>query len=234
MSERRELPIRRSRSEPGRVFVELSKKGDKQHDGRSRRAGCQTRTVHGDIDTVERFCSGDEQAVREVYQRYGRLVFTVAMRVLADRHLAEDATQQTFLQAWRAASEFDSSRDLAPWLATIARRVAIDMQRRSARRPATSIETADASNPALVSLPPSPEAIWETWQVRTAIDELEPGERDIVRLQHLDGFTHSEIAERLGMPVGTVKSRSFRAHTRLATRLRHLRDPIGEAEGTLP
>ena len=178
-----------------------------------------------DIDTVERFRSGDERAVREIYQHYGRLVFTVAMRLLNDRHLAEDATQQTFVQAWRAAPDFDPTRDLAPWLATIARRVAIDMQRRSARRPATSIEVADVANPALVSMPPSAEEIWDVWQVRAAIDELDPAERDVIRLQHLDGFTHAEIADRLGVPVGTVKSRSFRAHNRLAVRLRHLREP---------
>jgi RNA polymerase sigma factor (sigma-70 family) len=187
--------------------------------------------VPGDIDTVERFRTGDEAAVREVYEQYGRLVFTVALRALGDRHLAEDATQQTFVQAWRAAAQFEPNRELAPWLATIARRVAIDMLRRSARRPATSIEVANVADSALVTMPPSAESIWETWQVRTAIDELDPGERDIVRLQHLDGFTHSEIAERLGVPVGTVKSRSFRAHTRLATRLRHLRDPNGGADG---
>ena len=179
-----------------------------------------------DVALVERFRSGDEDAVRQVYRHYGRLVFTVALRVLGDRQLAEDATQQAFLQAWRAASTFDADKDLAPWLATIARRVAIDMQRSNARRPTTSLEVARADEPALISAPPSAEAIWETWQVRAAIDTLQPEEREIVRLQHLAGHSHSEIAQQLGLALGTVKSRSHRAHQHLANRLQHLRKPI--------
>ncbi|HEY7625894.1 MAG TPA: RNA polymerase sigma factor [Ilumatobacteraceae bacterium] len=178
-----------------------------------------------DASVVEGFRNGDEQAVREVYRQFGRLVFTVAMRVLGDRQRAEDATQQAFVQAWRAASTFEPGRGMAPWLATIARRVAIDMQRSEARRPATSLEVAAADDSALVSAPPSAEAVWETWQVRAAIDMLPPDEREVVRLQHLEGYSHSEISDKLGVALGTVKSRSFRAHQHLATRLRHLREP---------
>jgi RNA polymerase sigma factor (sigma-70 family) len=181
-----------------------------------------------DVGVLERFRAGDDDAVRALYRHYGRLVFTVALRVLGDRSQAEDATQQAFLQAWRAASTFEVGRDPAPWLATITRRVAIDMQRSQSRRPSTSLEAASADEPALVSLPPSEEAIWETWQVRAAIDALPVEERDVVRLQHLEGYTHTEIAERLGVAVGTIKSRSFRAHRHLATRLGHLREPIDD------
>ena len=169
-----------------------------------------------DRDVVERFRAGDEGAVRDLYRHYGRLVYTIAFRILGDRQLAEDATQQAFLQAWRASSTFDADRDMAPWLATITRRVAIDMQRSERRRPSSSIETASADDPALVSLPPSAEAVWETWQVRAAIDELPADEREVVRLQHLEGHTHAEIADKLGLPLGTVKSRSSRAHQHLA------------------
>jgi RNA polymerase sigma-70 factor (ECF subfamily) len=70
--------------------------------------------------------------------------------------------------------------------------------------------------------------VWETWQVRAAIDELPPDEREVVRLQHLQGHTHTEIAEKLGVPLGTVKSRSSRAHQHLAHRLKHLREPIDD------
>ena len=104
---------------------------------------CNNREVpDAGLDTavMERFRTGDDDAVRELYRQYGRLVFTIAVRILGDRQLAEDATQQTFLQAWRAASTFDPGRDPAPWLATITRRVAIDMQRSEARRPSTSLE----------------------------------------------------------------------------------------------
>ncbi len=111
-------------------------------------------------------------------------------------------------------------------MATIARRVAIDMQRSNARRPATSLEVAGPDEPALISGPPSAEAIWETWQVRAAIDSLQPEEREIVRLQHLAGHSHSEIAQQPGLALGTVKSRSHRAHQHLANRLQHPRKPI--------
>ena len=77
----------------------------------------------------------------------------------------------------------------------------------------------------MVTDPPSAEQLWDTWQVRSAIDALDDREREVVRLQHLEGFTQQEIAERLGVALGTVKSRSFRAHKTLADRLRHLREP---------
>ena len=169
---------------------------------------------------------GHESAVRTLYERYGRLIYIVAYRILADVQRAEEATQQTFLQAWRHADRFEEGRDFAPWLATIARRAAIDMQRHEARRPADSLEVAPEADGALVELPPSAEQIETVWAVRAAIDSLGDDEREIVRLQHLEGWTHSQIAAKLGLAVGTVKSRSHRAHRRLATRLDHLRDQV--------
>jgi RNA polymerase sigma-70 factor (ECF subfamily) len=175
-------------------------------------------------DVVTRFAAGDDDAVRSVYREYGRLVYSVASRVLRDHTLAEEATQQTFVQAWRAARSFDPQRELAPWLVTIARRVAIDVHRREARRAHDSVEIVSASEPALVTEAPSAEQIYDVWEVRHAVDALPGDEREIVRLQHLEGMTHQVIADRLGLPVGTVKSRSFRAHKRLAASLGHLRD----------
>lgn len=180
--------------------------------------------VQADTDLAIAFQTGDEGAVRELYERYGGLVFTVAVRIVGDRGRAEEVTQQTFLQAWRNSESFEPGRDFAPWLATIARRAAIDAQRFDRRRPADSIETAPSGDSSLVTLPPSSEQIETVWAVRTAIDQLDDEERDIVRLQHLEGYSHSQIAERLGLAVGTVKSRSHRAHRRLAQRLGHLRD----------
>ena len=91
-----------------------------------------------DETTVAAFRRGDDTAVRRFYDTYGRMMFAVASRILGDRGHAEEATQQAFVQAWRAASSLDSTRDPAPWLATIVRRVAIDIQRREARRPASA------------------------------------------------------------------------------------------------
>ncbi len=177
-----------------------------------------------DHDTRAGFSAGDPDAIRAVYRSYGKLVFAVAHRVLGDRGLAEEATQETFVRAWRATESFDPDRELGPWLATIARRVAIDVFRREARRPRQALDELSATDPAIVSLPESAERAYETWEVRQAIDELPVEEQAVVRMQHLDGLTHAEIAERLGAPLGTVKSRSFRAHQRLARRLGHLRE----------
>ncbi len=176
-----------------------------------------------DRATAIGFRAGDPDAVRAVYRAYGGLVFAVAHRVLGDRALAEEASHQAFVQAWRAARSFDPSRELAPWLATIARRAAIDLHRRESVRSHRSIEDLDLAEVRVLTLPDGAERALEVGLVRDAVDELPPDERAVVRLQHLDGYTHTEIAARLGIPVGTVKSRSSRAHRRLAARLDYLR-----------
>jgi RNA polymerase sigma-70 factor (ECF subfamily) len=162
--------------------------------------------------------------IRVIYQRYGRLVYSVAYKVLGDAGLAEDATQQTFLQAWRAAGTYDPSRALGAWLAGIARRAAIDAYRRERRhRGVEAIDSADPADPALVSTPPSVEQIFDVWEVRQALEKLPDQDRELIRLQHYAELTHTEIAHELAIPLGTVKSRSFRAHRRLAGLLGHLR-----------
>jgi RNA polymerase sigma-70 factor (ECF subfamily) len=151
-------------------------------------------------------------------------VYAVAHRVLGSHELAEEATQQTFVRAWQAADRIDVDRDPAAWLATIAKRAAIDIYRREARRPKRALDDVAADEPALVTLPPDLGAIDAVWHVRRAIDELPGDEATVVRLQHLDGLTQQEIAEQLGLALGTVKSRSHRAHQRLAAVLGHLRE----------
>lgn len=170
------------------------------------------------------FREGDPDAVRAVYREYGRLVFAVAFRILRDRGLAEEATQQTFLKAWRAAGSFDADRELGPWLTSIARRAAIDVSRREAVRAADPIDSVAPGDPALATSPESAETIYDVWAVREAVAGLPADEREIVRLQHFGSLTHGEISEKLDMPIGTVKSRSFRAHKRLAAALGHLRE----------
>jgi RNA polymerase sigma-70 factor (ECF subfamily) len=168
---------------------------------------------------LRRFSNGEPEAVRELYALYGRAVFTVAFKSLGDRSLAEEAVQQTFLQAWRSASRFDPRRDPAPWLYAIARRVAVDLYRRERRH-----QGIDRSDTEVAVLSPSFEGTWEAWEVRSALDQLSDDERAIMRATHYQGLTHEETAERLGVPVGTVKSRSFRAHKRMAGLLAHLRE----------
>jgi RNA polymerase sigma factor (sigma-70 family) len=179
------------------------------------------------IDTRlrERFRDGDPDAVRAVYAAYGRLVYSVAYSVLGERGLSEEATQQTFLKAWRAAASVDPARELGPWLATIAKRVSLDIYRREMRRSARPLEVVPADDPALVSPAFAVEDACDVWEVRRAVSLLPDEERDVVRAQHFEGLTHEQIAARLGIPTGTVKSRSYRAHRRLASALRHLRPP---------
>jgi RNA polymerase sigma factor (sigma-70 family) len=172
------------------------------------------------------FRTGDPEAVRAIYRVHSRFVFAVAYRALGSRELAEDATQQTFVNAWRAAGRFDPLRDLRPWLAVIARRAAIDVRRREARRPTERLDDRTANRPADADVT----AEFDVWAVREAIDDLPPLEREVVRLHHLESLTQTEIGVRLGVPVGTVKSRSFRAHRRLAARLGHLRSPSRREE----
>ena len=170
-----------------------------------------------------RFRDGDPEAVRTVYTVYAPLVYAVAHRVLGDRALSEEAAQETFLKAWRGARSVDPNRELGPWLMTIAKRVAIDVYRREALRSGRRRDELMPDDPALSAPPATEEDLHAAWDVRSAVLALPEEEREVVRLQHLEGFTHAQIAERMAIPLGTVKSRSFRAHRRLAEELDHLR-----------
>jgi RNA polymerase sigma-70 factor (ECF subfamily) len=170
-----------------------------------------------DAELAQRFAAGEEEAVTAVYRRYAGPILTVAMGTLGRRDLADEAVQMTMLKAWRAADSFDPSRELAPWLYAIARRVAIDIYRRESRMTASELGDNDVA-----VVPLSFERTWEAWEVRSALDKLPPDERDVVRLSHLVGMTHQQIAAQLGVPLGTVKSRSSRAHRRLADLLSHV------------
>ena len=179
-----------------------------------------------DAHVRARFRDGDPDAVRAVYSTYRRLVYAAAHSILGERGLAEEATQQTFVKAWRSAGKVDPTRELAPWLATVARRVSIDIYRRETRRSARPLETVPDDDPALVTSALAVEQASDAWEVQRAVSLLPVDEREIVRAQHFDGLTHEQIAGRLGIPMGTVKSRSFRAHRRLALQLGHLREPM--------
>ena len=201
--------------------------GQARPDRQRSRSGRGTyRLVPVEPPVLAAFQRRDPDAVREMYRAYGRLVYAVTHRVLGRADLAEEATQQTFIQAWQAADRLDADRDPAPWLATIARRAAIDIHRREARRAAAPLDDVATDHPAVVSLPPDLGALDAVWQVRRAIEALPPEEAAIARMQHVDGLTHREIASKLGLPIGTVKSRSHRAHAKLANLLGHLREPV--------
>lgn len=177
----------------------------------------------GEADLVAGFMAGDDRAVRQVYERFSGPILTVALSLVGNRDLADEVVQTTLLKAWRAAGTFDPTRELAPWLYSIARRTAIDVYRRERRKLESAVGVEDDD---VVVLPLSFERTWEAWEVRLALGELPENEREVARLSHLVGMSHREIAERTGVPIGTVKSRSARAHRRLADRLRHIIEVI--------
>lgn len=170
-----------------------------------------------DRETLDRFRAGDEAAIKSVYERFSGPVFAISMSILRDRGLAADATQQTFVKAWRAATTYDPDRPLGPWIYAIARRTAIDIYRKRSR-----VIVSDEVD--TVTLPLGLETAWEVFEVRSALEKLPEDERQIVKLSHFEGLTHTEIAEHIGIPVGTVKSRSHRAHQRLIELLKHVEE----------
>ena len=172
-----------------------------------------------DSPLLRKFATGDPDAVRQLYNAYGRAVFTAAYSALHDRGLAEEAVQLTFLQAWRAADRFDTTRSPGPWLYAIARRVAVDLYRRERRHQGNEQLDVD-----IAVLPASFETSWQAWEIRLALAEMPKAQRDVIEATHFLGLTQEEAAAHLGLAVGTVKSRSHRAHRRLAQLLAHLEE----------
>ncbi len=199
----------------GRVRVGARSGGWIDGQGRQDLASGRIRVV--DRAMLEQFRDGDSLAVKAVYDEFGGPVYALSLSVLRDPDLAADATQQTFLKAWRASATYDPEREFRPWIYAIARRTAIDIYRKRKR----VVPSDDVDE---VTTPPGLETAWEVFEVRAALDRLPDAERVVVQLSHLEGLTHVEIAERLGIPVGTVKSRSHRAHQRLATLLSHVNE----------
>jgi RNA polymerase sigma factor (sigma-70 family) len=176
------------------------------------------------IATRQRFRDRDGAALEEVYDHYQHPIWSVVRSITRADHLAQEALQDTFVRAWQAAGQYDPSRDLGPWLLTIARHAALDLLRRELRPTRGGHE---AEQDAVVE-DPGIDPVWTAWQVAQAVHRLNDDEALIVRLTFFEDLTQSEIAERLGVPLGTVKSRSSRAHKRLARLLAHLREDFPE------
>ena len=170
-------------------------------------------------DLAARFKAGDEDAVREVIRQHSGAIQTVARSMVSSNELVAEVVQQTFVKAWRASARFDDTRELTPWLYSIARRTAIDVIRRESRLAAGAHDQAVEGEAHSISF----ERTWEIYEVRQALDALPDEERTVMRLSFLVGLTHEQIAEQLDIPVGTVKSRTGRAKKRLAVALGHLR-----------
>jgi len=157
-----------------------------------------------DMRLVARVRAGDQQALSELYDRYSKLVYSVALRILQDTGAAEDLLQDVFLQLWRKPDAFDSSRgSLAAWLAVIARHRSIDRLRQ--RRPETDIE--DCIIASSTDLRDETERSLVIEKVRVVMNEMGPDQRTAMEMAFFQGLTHTEIAEKTGEPLGTIKTR---------------------------
>ena len=164
--------------------------------------------------------SGDE--LRELYRRYASELFGFATSALGDRELAEEVVQDVFAQLWRHAGDYDQRRaSVRTWLYAIARNRIIDAHRRAAARPKRADD--DASLDTAAEMDAALDHAVLRWQVTAALARLSPAHREVIRLAHYGGLTMREIAERTGVPLGTVKSRTSYA-------LRHLRLIFDEME----
>src|SRR5829696_2860414 len=163
----------------------------------------------------------DEAALAELYDRHGRVAYGLALRVVRDPALAQDAVQDAFLAVWRSAGRYLPERAKATtWILTLVHRRSVDLVRREDRRRGDEL---DEKLPAETDGPD--EAAWlglRRDRVREALRKLPDPQREALELAYFGGFTQSELSERLGEPLGTIKSRMFNG-------LARLRDLLGDA-----
>ena len=209
--------------------------------------------VGNDAVLVREIASGSQEALAAVYDRYADVVYAAAIRLTSDRHVAEEVVQETFLALWNRAELFDPrAGSLAAWLHTIARNRTVDRLRAAGRRPnlvpfssaggsdeqdTAAFERIVATGTVLggADLGPGPEGELAATELRDVIRDALAGlpehERTALVLAYREELTQSEIAERLGWPLGTVKTRTRRALLRLREALA---DEHGPAAGLAP
>ena len=166
-----------------------------------------------DDDLLVRIADRDREAFEQLYHRYVRPVFGLALRRLRDRQRAEDAVQETFAAIWRSAGSYQPERGrAAPWLYAVARNAIVDRMRVRAEPPGEA--------PELASAEPGPadraESAYVAWRVHRALEELPDKEREVLELAYWSEMSQSEVAEYLHIPLGTVKTRTRSALSRLA------------------
>lgn len=160
-----------------------------------------------DIDCIRRLETGDSGALEELYDRYTPLLYSLAHRILRSASDAEDAVQNAWVQAWKSAGAYDPHRGtVAAWLLNMTRSRSLDLYRSLAsRRRAEEVVDPDA-----LPLPPDPAAgahhVQLGERVRDALGTLEASQRQVLEIAYFEGLSQSEIAERIGSPLGTVKS----------------------------
>ena len=186
-----------------------------------RRGGGEERYARlGDEDLISLVGSGDARAFAALYDRHSRAAYSLAYRMMGEKQAAEDLTQEAFIKVWRSAGGYRAGRgSVRAWILSIVHNRCIDQIRSlaSRRRTQDRIEqSAPTSQPS--------EAFAEAWRgyrrerVGEALGTLPPEQREVITLAHLHGRTHKEIAQRLGLPLGTVKGRMRLALKKLSGR----------------
>jgi RNA polymerase sigma factor (sigma-70 family) len=168
-----------------------------------------------DAAVQEAWVAGDPDALHRGYQQFGTLVFTYCARALGDRERAADCTQETFVGAWRSRQRFDPTKGtLAGWLLGIARYKVVDAQRATGRTPMPVEEPPEVPEPIAAA-----DELGDQLLMAHALDSLSPRARQVVELAFYSDLTQTQIAERLSLPLGTVKSDMRRALLRLRAEL---------------
>jgi RNA polymerase sigma-70 factor (ECF subfamily) len=177
-----------------------------------------------DADLARRLQRRDPRAMGDLYDRYGRLVYALIVRVVRDGGIAEDLVQETFLRVWNRVQGFDADKGgLGPWLLAVARNRAIDYLRSAAGRMRNASELQDTEHPALFA--DMEKQLFNSDRVRRvkdALEKLAPNQRTVIELAYFEGLSQAEMAERMGQPLGTVK-------TWVRSALKSLRDELGTA-----
>jgi RNA polymerase sigma-70 factor (ECF subfamily) len=168
------------------------------------------RVAEAEALLLARLAAGErEQPLAELYRIYGRRVYGLGLRLLGDRGLAEELVQETFLRLWRSCDRFDPGRGTVhAFVFTLARRAGVDLLRRRSSRstPAIPVEQLDA---------PAGDGAFDelvlALDIRDVLESLSPKHREVLELQYLSDMTQAQIAARLDVPLGTVKTRTFHA-----------------------
>jgi RNA polymerase sigma-70 factor (ECF subfamily) len=184
-----------------------------------------------DIELLRAHVGGDREAFSELVVRHRDRMWAVAIRVLGDRQEAEDAVQDAFLAALRGAAGFRGEAAVTTWLHRITLNAALDRARR--RKPTVPLDPTDAGLPSrVVAVPAESDRIPDAMDVTRALSQLSPDAREVLLLVDVEGRPVAEVADKLGVAIGTVKSRCFRARARMAVLLGVIREPGDAAHRT--
>jgi len=181
-------------------------------------------TSQNDAQLVERLQHRDPQALAELYDRYGRLVYSLILRIVRDSGVTEDLVQETYLRVWNRVHGFDAQKgSIAPWLLAVARNRAIDYLRSSGGRERNAMEFEETDHPGLyIDMERDILTSDKARVLKQAMSKLPPNHKQVIELAYFEGLSQTEMARKLGQPLGTIK-------TWVRTALKTLREDLGAA-----